>query len=231
MLVHEDLSLGSDHHPVSLSCVLPPPPPPPAHPRLLWNLSRLAEPDCLYVDLFRSRIQPFRECLTTYASPTTTTAPDMDLLANELTSIIHSCLDDSVGQKKPRGPGNAWFWTEDLQVSFDRREQARRKWKRAAGINKALRWQEYQVAAKQFKSSLYSRRRATWKQFCETLSSGPLSDTTATIKRIRRNRTFKSSRVHLFRPPGTMHRPSRLVPIVLMLIPVLWMKRQFVLHS
>ncbi|KAG1444316.1 hypothetical protein G6F56_010350 [Rhizopus delemar] len=66
MLVHEDLSLGSDHHPVSLSCVLPPPPPPPpAHPRLLWNLSRLAEPDCLYVDLFRSRIQPFRECLTT----------------------------------------------------------------------------------------------------------------------------------------------------------------------
>ncbi|KAG1436217.1 hypothetical protein G6F56_013653 [Rhizopus delemar] len=81
----------------------------------------------VYVDLFRSRIQPFRECLITYASPTTTTAPDMDLLATELTSIIHSCLDDSVGQKTPRGPGNAWFWTEDLQTLFDRREQARRK--------------------------------------------------------------------------------------------------------
>ncbi|KAG1570319.1 hypothetical protein G6F48_013558 [Rhizopus delemar] len=67
MLVHEDLSLGSDHHPVSLSCVLPPPPSPPAHPRRLWNLSRLTEPDCLYVGLFRDRIQPFRECLTTYS--------------------------------------------------------------------------------------------------------------------------------------------------------------------
>ncbi|KAG1128318.1 hypothetical protein G6F37_014183 [Rhizopus arrhizus] len=62
----------------------------------------------------------------------------MDLLANELTSIIHSCLDDSVGQKKPRGSGNAWFWTDDLQALFDRREQARRKWKRTVGINKCL---------------------------------------------------------------------------------------------
>ncbi|KAG1531368.1 hypothetical protein G6F50_016734 [Rhizopus delemar] len=60
----------------------------------------------------------------------------MDLLANELTSIIHSCLDDSVGQRNPRGSGNAWFWTDDLQTLFDRREQTRRKWKRAAGVNK-----------------------------------------------------------------------------------------------
>ncbi|KAG1314457.1 hypothetical protein G6F62_013920 [Rhizopus arrhizus] len=120
----------------------------------------------------------------------------MDLLANELTSIIHSCLDDSVGQKKPRGSGNAWFWTDDLQALFDRREQARRKWKRTVGINKVLRWQEYEVAAHRFKSALYCRRRATWKQFCETLSSGPLSDTTATIKRIRRNRTMSPSYSH-----------------------------------
>ncbi|KAG0972286.1 hypothetical protein G6F28_014025 [Rhizopus arrhizus] len=77
------------------------------------------------------------------------------------------------------------FWTDDLQALFDRREQARRKWKRTVGINKVLRWQEYEVAAHRFKSALYCRRRATWKQFCETLSSGPLSDTTATIKRIR----------------------------------------------
>ncbi|KAG1078425.1 hypothetical protein G6F40_016712 [Rhizopus arrhizus] len=44
--------------------------------------------------------------------------------------------------------------------------------------------------------ALYCRRRATWKQFCETLSSGPLSDTTATIKRIRRNRTMSPSYSH-----------------------------------
>ncbi|KAG0927454.1 hypothetical protein G6F30_012709 [Rhizopus arrhizus] len=73
---------------------------------------------------------------------------------------------------------------------------ARRKWKRTVGINKVLRWQEYEVAAHRFKSALYCRRRATWKQFCETLSSGPLSDTTATIKRIRRNRTMSPSYSH-----------------------------------
>ncbi|KAG1441132.1 hypothetical protein G6F56_011619 [Rhizopus delemar] len=37
MKVHTDLHLGSDHHPVSLSCFVPSPPPPPAHPQRLWN--------------------------------------------------------------------------------------------------------------------------------------------------------------------------------------------------
>ena len=46
--VHDDLSLGSDHSPLSLSCLVPPPPPPSSHPRLLWNLSRLFEHDCTY---------------------------------------------------------------------------------------------------------------------------------------------------------------------------------------
>ncbi|KAG0971878.1 hypothetical protein G6F29_013841 [Rhizopus arrhizus] len=47
--VREDLSMGSDHHPVTLSCVLPTSPPPSTtHPRLVWNLSRMLEPDCLY---------------------------------------------------------------------------------------------------------------------------------------------------------------------------------------
>ncbi|KAG0926464.1 hypothetical protein G6F32_013207 [Rhizopus arrhizus] len=37
--VREDLSMGSDHHPVTLSCVLPTSPPPSTtHPRLVWNL-------------------------------------------------------------------------------------------------------------------------------------------------------------------------------------------------
>ncbi|KAG1436829.1 hypothetical protein G6F56_013389 [Rhizopus delemar] len=113
-----------------------------------------------------------------------------------LTSIIHSCLDDSVGRKQPRGPSNAWFWTSDLQKLFDRRELYRRQWKRAVGINKGLRWQEYLTAKDVFRNAMYSRRRATWKQFCETLSSGPLEETTATIKRFRRNRTTSPQFAH-----------------------------------
>ncbi|KAG1031772.1 hypothetical protein G6F43_013889 [Rhizopus delemar] len=33
--VHDDLSLGSDHSPLTLSCLVPPPSPSPNHPRLL----------------------------------------------------------------------------------------------------------------------------------------------------------------------------------------------------
>ncbi|KAG1449780.1 hypothetical protein G6F46_010860 [Rhizopus delemar] len=36
--VHDDLSLGSDHSPLTLSCLVPPPPLSPNHLRLLWNL-------------------------------------------------------------------------------------------------------------------------------------------------------------------------------------------------
>ncbi|RCH83938.1 hypothetical protein CU098_008448, partial [Rhizopus stolonifer] len=46
------LFLGSDHHPVTLTCSLSPSPPL-AYPRHLWNLSRLSEPYCLYVELFK----------------------------------------------------------------------------------------------------------------------------------------------------------------------------------
>ncbi|KAG1451396.1 hypothetical protein G6F56_008100 [Rhizopus delemar] len=109
---------------------------------------------------------------------------------NKLSNIIHSCLDDSVGQKKPRGHGNAWFWTADLQHLFDHRESVRRRWKRAVGINKALRWEEYRSACSSFTNAMQRRRRTTWKLFCDKLSSGPLDGTTSIIKRIRRNRTL-----------------------------------------
>ncbi|KAG1316403.1 hypothetical protein G6F62_013523 [Rhizopus arrhizus] len=66
--VHDDLSLGSDHSPLSLSCLVPPPPPPSSHPRLLWNLSRLFEHDCTYVQLFKDKIRPFLQLLQEYTS-------------------------------------------------------------------------------------------------------------------------------------------------------------------
>ncbi|KAG1458102.1 hypothetical protein G6F56_006469 [Rhizopus delemar] len=40
LIVYNDLSFGSDHSPVALSCAVLPPPAQPDHPRLLWNLSQ-----------------------------------------------------------------------------------------------------------------------------------------------------------------------------------------------
>ncbi|KAG1172414.1 hypothetical protein G6F35_016867 [Rhizopus arrhizus] len=66
--VHDDISLGSDHSPLTLSCLVPPPPALPNHPRLLWNLSRLSEHDCTYVQLFKDKIRPFLQLLQEYTS-------------------------------------------------------------------------------------------------------------------------------------------------------------------
>ncbi|KAG1003022.1 hypothetical protein G6F26_014148 [Rhizopus arrhizus] len=83
--VHDDLSLGSDHSPLSLSCLVPPPPPPSSHPRLLWNLSRLSEHDCTYVQLFKDKIRPFLQLLQEYTSADgvyTSVRPDLDALTH-----------------------------------------------------------------------------------------------------------------------------------------------------
>jgi hypothetical protein len=51
-------------------------------------------------------------------------------------------------------------------------------------------------SCKRFKAELKRRRRETWKQFCAKLSDGPYTDTTATIKRLRRSRTTSPSYSH-----------------------------------
>ncbi|KAG1368960.1 hypothetical protein G6F61_012739 [Rhizopus arrhizus] len=202
--VREDLSMGSDHHPVTLSCVLPTSPPPSTtHPRLVWNLSRMLEPDCLYGKFISERMTPFKEHLLTFLDPcreSYNSKPDFDELATTFTDIIHSCLDDSVGRRTPKSTNNAWFWTPDLQFEFDYRERCRLHWKRAAGVEKAMRWDTFTAACRRFKLALQRRRRATWKQFCQKLSSGPLHETTSIIRKIRRNRTSTPQFAH---PEGT----------------------------
>ncbi|KAI8380021.1 hypothetical protein EDC96DRAFT_424337, partial [Choanephora cucurbitarum] len=82
------------------------------------------------------------------------------------------------------------FWTSSLQSLVDAREDARSAWKRASdGVGKAALWRVYLASCDRFNAELKRRRRETWKQFCDKLSSGPFSDTTATIKRLRRSRT------------------------------------------
>ena len=203
--VHDDLALGSDHSPLTLSCLVsppsPPPPPPdsPSHPRLLWNLSRLSDDDCTYVQLFKDKIQPFHQLLQEYTSADgayTSVRPDLDALTLEFTAIIQSSLDQSVGRKNPHSRHHAWFWTADLQTAFDHREFCRRAWKRASGPSKAARWTDYTLACSRYKSELRRRRRFTWKQFCHKLSYGPLADTNSIVSRIRRNRVVQPQFSH-----------------------------------
>lgn len=69
LIVYNDLSFGSDHSPVALSCAVLPPPAQPDHPRLLWNLSRLSEKDCTYAQLFKDRIESLHQTLIDYNNP------------------------------------------------------------------------------------------------------------------------------------------------------------------
>ncbi|KAG1489959.1 hypothetical protein G6F46_011333 [Rhizopus delemar] len=197
--VREDLSMGSDHHPVTLSCILPTSPPPSPHPRFVWNLSRMQEPDCLYGKFISERMTPFKEHLLTFLDPcraSYNSKPNFDELAATFTGIIHSSLDDSVGRRVPKNSNHIWFWTPELQSEFDYRERCRLNWKRAAGIDKVGRWDTFIAACRRFKIALQRRRRATWKQFCQKLSSGPLHETTSIIRKIRRNRSSAPQFAH-----------------------------------
>ncbi|KAI7870880.1 uncharacterized protein EV154DRAFT_581118, partial [Mucor mucedo] len=209
MLVHQDHHMGSDHVPVSLSFSMTSNlPPPSAHPRLLWNLSRLGQEKYhkKYISLFTEKISPLhlelqQELQDAMSNGTSThndsDPPDINYLANELTDIIHHCLDLSVGRKKPKQPGDAYFWTPTLQKLLDTRDQAHRAWKRCSnGLNKALKWVEYTDAMALYRIELKRQRRETWKNFCSKLSDGSFSETTSIIKKLRRKKVISPSFSH-----------------------------------
>ncbi|KAG1441205.1 hypothetical protein G6F56_011587 [Rhizopus delemar] len=113
MQIFSDLSLGSDHRLLSLSFSFdasfddPPPSSPSAatvHPRRLWNLSRLAEPDpCqLYIETFRSLSAPLTSQLRQLVQHPPVSKPDIDDLNVSLNNIIYKSLDTSVGDRPPR---------------------------------------------------------------------------------------------------------------------------------
>lgn len=212
-------NMRSDHLPVSLSFRMDTPPPPKApHPRLLWKLNLLdhGNPKQLYESIFDLKIFPLKRQLLaevkysidTYLQRDSTSAthyllnhlgdntPDVDSYTDKLNEAIHYSLDHSVGRQKPPRPrGNAWFWTDTLQSLVNARQEAFKVWRHSPdGITKGLRWKSYMRACARFDSELHRRKRETWKQFCDKLSNGPITDTTGTIHRLlRKRRTVNSN--------------------------------------
>jgi len=196
LVVHSDISINSDHHPVSLSFTFDSPPPVRVdHPRWMWNLSKLEDPSCSYTTLFSDRIAPFHDHLVSLLP--STTCPDFDSLGDTLTDTIHSSLTDSVGRRFPKPPGNTWFWTSDLQTAFDLRERLHTRWRRSpTPFEQCKRWAEYLAAKRAFQKAIRRRRRQSWKQFCDKMATQSLGETTGTLKRIIRGRSLSAPFSH-----------------------------------
>ncbi|KAG1436515.1 hypothetical protein G6F56_013528 [Rhizopus delemar] len=164
MQVFSDLSLGSDHRLLSLSFSFdasfddPPlssPPSATVHPRRLWNLSRLAEPDpCqLYIETFRSLSAPLTSQLRRLVQHPPSSCPPIDDLNASLNDIIYRSLDTSVGDRPPRPSHWKKYWSADLQASADRRNMFYRRWRRASGIDKVFWWNKHQQASASFRQA------------------------------------------------------------------------------
>ncbi|KAG1270042.1 hypothetical protein G6F66_013896 [Rhizopus arrhizus] len=108
------------------------------HPRRLWNLSRLGEPDpCqLYQDTFRSSSAPLLSQLKRLVQHPPSSRPPIDDLNASLNNIIYRSLDSSVGDRPPRPSHWKKYWTKQLQDAADFRNRCYRRWRRAFGIDK-----------------------------------------------------------------------------------------------
>ncbi|CDH56232.1 polyprotein [Lichtheimia corymbifera JMRC:FSU:9682] len=113
--IENDMDLGSDHKPVRLTFTpSSPAPPPQQHPRQLWHLNKLSDPEIhqQYGTHLTTNIQPVLDSLT-LAIDNNDTPPDIDALSTMFTDAIHHALDTSIGRKKPgtRDNSNKWFGT------------------------------------------------------------------------------------------------------------------------
>ncbi|KAI9329888.1 hypothetical protein BD770DRAFT_297375, partial [Pilaira anomala] len=208
--------LGSDHAPVTLSFSLTSPPPLSVdHPRLLWHLSNLMAQK--YAATFTEKVRPLKSKLANHVKAlaetidtTNISPPPIEDLAAELTGIIHSSLDKTVGRKKPKESGNAFFWTPVLQDLIDKRDKSYRLWKQASeGVGKGIKYKNYTAAKFLYKTELTRRRRETYALFLAKLSNGSFTDTTATIKRIKRTRTISPGFTHPAGPTAAAVEMSR----------------------
>ncbi|OAD67597.1 hypothetical protein PHYBLDRAFT_173931 [Phycomyces blakesleeanus NRRL 1555(-)] len=190
MQIRSDLSLGSDHKMVNLTFTpyVSPPPPPTNHPRLLWNLSKLAQPDTLkiYIDTASASLDNLTEQFSAFLS--SSSPPPVDSLCSAFAQAIYDALDTAVGRRTPRTMQKYWFWPVDLQEAMDLRERSYQRWRHSSGLQKAICWMRHQDACHAVRLSVQRRRRETWKEFCNKLATQDFAKTTATMKRIKSHR-------------------------------------------
>ncbi|KAG2214073.1 hypothetical protein INT45_007794, partial [Circinella minor] len=173
MTIESEIDLKSDHKPVCISFTMDRPPPSREnHPRQLWNLKKIETVH----DQIKSAIN------------TNSIEPDINYLANQLTDCIHTSLDESVGRRTPRPPQVKWFWNKESETAFQDREQCYHRKVKATGIQQGIWNIKHKEASKQFDTLGQKQKRQAWNNFINKLSNNELSNTTATIKRIRQNK-------------------------------------------
>ncbi|KAG1058376.1 hypothetical protein G6F41_013988 [Rhizopus arrhizus] len=153
------------------------------HPRRLWNLSRLGEPDpCqLYQDTFRSSSAPLLSQLKRLVQHPPSSRPPIDDLNASLNNIIYRSLDSSVGDRPPRPSHWKKYWTQQLQDAADFRNRCYRRWRRAFGIDKVYWWHQHQQANVSFRQAVATAKRLSWQAFCKSLES----DFTKAISKVK----------------------------------------------
>jgi hypothetical protein len=166
----------------------------------------LGKKDFKYKEIFEERIQPLHAELEALLGDLDNEplgpnpggpAPDIEGLSSSLVETIHSSLDDSVGRKSGRFYKDAKFWTSELKALVDKRTACRRRWMdEYDGFRKLRLWEECEIADRRFKSACKRRKRETWKEFCEKLSSGPFVDTTMVVKKLRSKRRVSPQFAH-----------------------------------
>ncbi|OAD67599.1 hypothetical protein PHYBLDRAFT_173933 [Phycomyces blakesleeanus NRRL 1555(-)] len=190
MQIRSDLSLGSDHKMVNLTFTpyVSPPPPPTNHPHLLWNLSKLAQPDTLkiYIDTASGSLDNLTEQFSAFLS--SSSPPPVDSLCSAFAQAIYDALDTAVGRRTPRTMQKYWFWSVDLQEAMDLRERSYQRWRHSSGLQKAICWMRHQNVCHAVRLSVQRRQRETWKEFCNKLATQDFAKTTATMKHIKSHR-------------------------------------------
>ncbi|CAO3703465.1 unnamed protein product [Rhizopus stolonifer] len=215
--IASDLSLGSDHRllTLSFSFAQSSAPEPSSdtsdftlHPRRLWNLSRLGEPDpCqLYQDTFRSSSAPLLSQLKRLVQHPPPSRPPIDDLNASLNDIIYRSLDSSVGDRPPRPSHWKKYWTQQLQDAADFRNRCYRRWRRAFGIDKVYWWHQHQQANTSFRQAVATAKRLSWQAFCKSLES----DFTKAISKVKQLKRRHQSSASFSHPDG----PSKAVEIM-----------------
>ncbi|KAG2191387.1 hypothetical protein INT47_013269 [Mucor saturninus] len=190
-VIHSSLSLQSPHKAVSIDLsFLDITPETHPHPRRIWNLSRLKEPDTL--TLLNNTIQlflhPFQQHIRHLLHDPNANHPNINDLVDQFNKHLYLALDLTVGSKQPINKQKSWFWTPALQSLVDQRERTHRTLQKTTGLHRPHILNKYNTIKQQLKTAIQRRKNETWRDFTHTLSSQPYHLTLRAIKAMRNKR-------------------------------------------